>query len=205
MPFSTYDELKTAIIDELDRDDLSTKVDDFIDLAEARHKREIRIREMIKRSQVAATTRYVALPDGFLDMITLRILTDPVTVLKQVDFYEMNRIRTEGDATPSTFAIHEEVEFNCDIADGSPLTIEMIYYAEFTPLSDANTTNGLLTRAPDAYLYGALVASSPWLSEDERLTTWNNLYNAARDGLVIADRRSRQSGPLFSAVAGDTP
>lgn len=205
MPFTSYSELKTAIIDELDRDDLSTKVDDFIDLAEARHKREIRIREMIKRATVSVSTRYLALPDGFLDMVTLRILTDPVKVLKEVNIYEMNRQRDSGDNIPSLFTVHEEIEFNCDIADASPLTAEMIYYAEFTPLSDSDTSNGLLVRAPDAYLYGSLVAASPWLMEDERLTTWNNLYNAARDGLLIADRRSRHSGPLFSAIASGTP
>ena len=205
MPFSTYAELKTAIIDELDRDDLTTKVDDFIDLAEERHKNEIRIRQQIKRSRVSASDRYLALPSGFLDMATFRVLTNPVTILDQVSLHEMNRQRQEIDGIPSLFTIHEEIEFDVGIDDTSPLTMEMIYYAEFTALSDSNTSNGLLTRAPATYLYGSLVSAAPWLSEDERLQTWNDLYNLARDGLTIADRRSRHSGPLFSAVAGATP
>jgi hypothetical protein len=213
MPFSTYAELKTAIIDELDRDDLTTKVDDFIDLAEALHRHgseadeipALRFRGMIRRSQLSATTRYVALPSGFLEMITLRILTDPVTVLREVNLHEMNRQRESGNNTPSFYTIHEEIEFDSDIADASPLTVEMIYYAELTALSDSNTSNALLNTAPGCYLYGALISAAPWLSEDERLTVWMRFYKGLASGLVGSDRRSRQGGPLFSAVAGGTP
>lgn len=205
MALDTYSNLKTTIADYVDRDDLAAQIDDFIDLAEARHKREIRIREMQVRAQASASTRFLSLPSGFLEMQTLRLLTDPVTVLTEINFEEMNRARIETTTggRPRFFTIHEEIEF--DKIPDQAYTAEMIYYQAFTPLSDANTTNGLLTRAPDLYLYGALLAAAPFLVEDDRIQVWNGLYEQASDGLKLADRRGRHSGAIASRVFGATP
>lgn len=203
MALDTYANLKLAIADYLDRDDLSSQIDDFIDLAEARHKREIRIREMQQRSQATTSGRRIALPVRFLEMQTLRLLTDPVTVMTEVNLHEMNRVRNEATGKPSFFTIHEEIEFNT--VPDSGYTVEMIYYAEFVALSDSNTSNGLLVRSPDLYLYGALMASAPFLVDDERIAVWERLYTSARDGLAQADKRSRHANPLVSRVSGATP
>lgn len=201
MAIDTYDDLKTEIADHLDRDDLATKIDTFIDLAEARHKRDLRMREMIRRSTADASGRYLALPSSFIGMRTLRLLTDPVTVLQEVNLYEMNRIRSEDTGKPTWYTVHEEIEFNKTPDD--TYTAEMIYYAEFTALSDSNTTNALLARAPDAYLYGALISAEPYLWNDERVTLWAQFYRAAVDRLNGMDRK--RAGPLVSRVVGRGP
>lgn len=203
MALDTYANLKTAITNFLDRDDLTPYVDDFIDLAEARHKREILIREMIARSDASASGRFLALPTRFVKMKTLRLLTNPVTVLTELNLHEMNREREEGTGKPSFFTVHEEIEF--DTTPDDTYMAEIIYYASFLPLSDSNTTNGLLTRAPDAYLYGALGASAPFLASDERLQVWETLYGIARDGLLLSDRQGRVGTPLASRLSGATP
>jgi hypothetical protein len=203
MSLDTYSNLKATIANFLDRDDLTAYVDDFIDLAEARHKREIIVREMISRSQASLSGRYMALPTRFVKMKTLRLLTTPVTVLTELNLHEMNRERDETTGKPLFFTVHEEVEF--DVTPDSAYTAEMIYYASFSPLSDSNTSNALLVRAPDAYLYGALVASAPFLASDERLQVWETLYGTARDGLLLSDRQSRYGTPLFSRTSGAAP
>lgn len=203
MSLDTYDNLKLAISDFLDRDDLIGQIPDFVTLAEARHKRELRIREMVTRAQASFDVRFLALPARFIQMQTLRLLTDPVTVLTEVNLDSMNRERSESVGKPTFYAIHEEIEF--DVKPDQAYTAEMVYWAAFEPLSTANQTNGLLTRAPDAYLYAALSASSSFLVEDERIQTWETLYGIARDGLLVSDRRSRHSGPLVSRVTGATP
>jgi hypothetical protein len=136
-------------------------------------------------------------------MKTLRLLTDPVTVLTELNLHEMNRERSETTGKPEFFTVHEEIEF--DKTPDTSHTAEMIYYAEFVPLDSTNTTNGLLTRAPDAYLYGALVASAPFLVNDERIQTWESVYGLARDGLIHAERLSRHGGSLVSRIAGAMP
>jgi hypothetical protein len=203
MALDSYANLKTAIADFLDRDDLTSQVDDFIDLTEARHKREILVREMLARSQAPITGRFLALPTRFVKMRTLRLLTTPVTVMTELNLHEMNIEREERSGKPTFFTTHEEIEF--DITPDDAYTAEIIYYASFLPLDDTNTSNGLLVRAPDAYLYGALSASAPFLTSDERLQTWEQLYGTARDGLLLSDRQARVGTPLFSRVTGAMP
>jgi hypothetical protein len=211
MPLSTFDELKQSISDHLDRDDLP--VADFISLAEASNKQEIHlpdgtiippvlIREMVVRSQAAFTTRFLALPDDFMQMQTVKILGDPVKIVDEVSQHELNRRQTTS-GTPEYFAIHEEIEFN-RVPD-QELTAELIYWAALTPLSALNSSNALLTRAPNVYLYGALAASAPFLLNDERIQTWGALYITGRRGLAGADRRSRRAGPLVARAHGATP
>jgi len=204
MALDTYANLKAAIISFLDRDDLASYADDFIDLAEARHKREILIREMIARSQATLAGRFLSLPTRFNKMKTIRLLTNPVTVLTELSLHEMNLERDAATGRPSFFTVHEEIEFDVP-PDNSPYTVEIIYYANFLPLDGTNTTNGLLVRAPDAYLYGALVASAPFLAADERIQTWETLYGVARDGLLLSDRQGRVGTSLGSRVSGAMP
>ena len=203
MALDTYANLKTAIADYLDRDDLTSNIDDFIDIAEARHKREIRIREQIERAQANMTARYTALPSGFLEMRSLRLLTDPVTLPRQVNIDEMNRLRRETTGKPKYFCIHEELEV--DVTPDTTYSAEMIYYGAFSGLSDAVTSNTLLTKAPDVYLYASLAAAAPFLVDDERIALWEQLYRDARDTLMSANRKAHYGSPLFSRPIGATP
>jgi len=57
--------------------------------------------------------------------------------------------------------------------------VMMIYRASIPALSDSNTSNWLLEEAPDAYLYGTLMQTAPWLREDERVAMWGSLYTQA--------------------------
>ena len=205
MSLDNYAALKSEIGDWLDRDDIDTQIDTFIDLAESRHQREIRIREMLARQQASIDAQYEVLPTGFLQMRELRLLTTPVTRLTEVSPHEMTRLRSKRWITqtgrPCAFTVHEEIEF--DATPDQTYTAEMLFWQELTPLSDSNTTNALLIRAPDAYLFGALVASGPFLEHEERLPTWEAAYSLARDDINKMDRSL--SGPLVSRVAGATP
>lgn len=203
MALSTYAELQTAISDHLDRDDLTAHIPDFITLAEARHKRDIRIQEMITRSALTFNARQIDLPSGLLEALNIRLLTDPVTVLTYMSPHEITRVRSEATGKPSHFTIGAEIEF--DIAPDQSYSGEILFYKEFTPLSDAATSNALLTRAPDAYLYAALVASAPFLMNDERIQIWNQLYQQASAGLANINRQRRHVGPLVARPAGSTP
>lgn len=203
MALNSYNNLKTAIADYLDRDDLSTQIDDFIDLAESRHKRDLRIREQVERAQATINSRYTALPNGFLQMRVLRLLTTPVCPLVEVNLNEMSALRIESDVAtgrPTYFTVHEEIEI--DIVPDQDYTAEMIYWGELTPLSGTNTSNALLQRAPDLYLYGALLEAEPFLANDERIELWANLYREGLSALQQADRNSRHGGALASQLFG---
>lgn len=203
MSLDTYSNLKTAIANTLDRDDLTSEIDDFIDLAEARHKREVRIRQMITREAITINARQISLPADFLETITLRILTNPLTVLTNIDYDEMNRRRVEVTGKPEYFTVADEIEF--DKSPDSSYSGEIVFWEAQQPLSDSVTSNDILANHPDLYLYGALIASAPFLMDDPRLVVWKALYDEAKNSANMQARRGRVSGRLVSRVRGSTP
>lgn len=201
MAISEYQELVDNVSSWLDRDDLTSQIDNFIQLAESRHKREVRFRDMIKRQTLSIANRYVDLPVGYLEAKTLRILTDPVTVVKSVNLHEMNRRRREVEDTPAYFTTHEQIEF--DVTPDEAYTGEIIYFKALTGLSSSNTKNALLTEAPDVYLYSTLAATAPFLADDARIATWETLYQNAKN--EVNELGLKEIGPLVSRVSGPTP
>jgi hypothetical protein len=205
MSLDTYANLKAEIADWLDRTDLTSRIDTFIDLAEAKHAREIRVRAMLHRAvaTLSTSTRFLALPAGYRGMRSLRLLTSPVRILEQCSEHELTVRLQTAEGVPEFFAIHEEIEFN-RLSDDA-YSAEMIYYCPLTSLDDTDTSNWILSNAPDLYLYGALSAAEPFLDNDERLATWKQLYNEGADAINFEDRRSRTSGPQIARTRGSTP
>ena len=203
MSLDSFANLKASIADHLGRSNLTDFIPDFITIAEARHKREIRIREMLTRGSITVDARQISLPTGLLEAKSLKLLTSPVTLLKYKSQHELDLFRSESTGKPEYFTINNEIEF--DIEPDSSYSGEILYYKAETALSDSNTSNNILSRAPDAYLYGALVASAPFLMNDERLTVWNELYNLAVTGLANSNKQDAISGPLVSRATGDNP
>jgi hypothetical protein len=76
----------------------------------------------------------------------------------------------------------------------SAYTGELYYYARNTPLDDSNTSNWILQYFPDAYLYGALVHSAPYLVDDQRTQVWAALYQSAIDGINANNEKAKFGG-----------
>ena len=201
MAIETLDDLRSEIADHLDRGDLNGRVDTFIRLAESRHERDIRIREMVSIEELTVDSRRVALPDDFLEGTGIRLLTSPPVALSELSYYEMTLHRQEHARRPTYFTITDQIEF--DSEPDSAYTAELLYHARIPRLTDDNPTNVLLSRYPDAYLYAALSATAPFLMNDERLQVWGALYQEAVQGINRLSRR--RSSPLVARVAGATP
>jgi hypothetical protein len=71
---------------------------------------------------------------------------------------------------------------------------ELLYYAELEPLSDSNASNWLLEMSPDAYLYGALMQSAPYLKDDARMAVWSMLYSGAVAGTNLQSNKAKSGG-----------
>ena len=86
MSIGTYAELQTAVANWLDRGDLTDRIQEFIDLTEARMNRVLRLQLMVNvdtttlggAAALVAGTRDYALPSGYLQMIDFTLTTDPI-------------------------------------------------------------------------------------------------------------------------------
>ena len=196
MAISNYSELKSAIADWLDRTDLTDSIPDFITLAETRHRRDFKIRRMETRvtANTIVDSEYYTLPDNFVAMRNIQLNTNPKTSLEYLTPEQMDRIHagsTKGK--PKAYSIIGNNIHLRPLPD-SVYQIEMLYFKYFTPLSDSNTTNDMLTYHPDAYLYGALVEAEPYLQNDKRIQVWAGYYERAKKDIIDSNERDRHSG-----------
>jgi hypothetical protein len=67
---------------------------------------------------------------------------------------------------------------------------EIIYYQQPPLLDTVNQTNWLSDYAPDALLYRSLLECEPFLKNDERMGTWQNMFTSAM-GLLDGEDMQR--------------
>lgn len=196
MAISNYSELKSAIADWLDRTDLTDSISDFITLAEARHKRDFKLRRMETRvtANTIADTEYYTLPDQYVAMRNIQLNTDPKTSLEYLTPEQMDRIYAGSmKGKPRAYSIiGNDIQLR-PIPD-SAYEIEILYFKHFTALSDSVPTNEMLTNHPDIYLYGSLVEAEPYLQNDKRIQTWASFYDRAKKDIIDSNERDRHSG-----------
>ena len=193
MALGNYTELQASVADFLNRSDLTSVIPDFITMAEAEFNRTLRVREMSVRTQAPIDSQYVKLPDDFLGMRNIDLLTDPVTPLTYKNLQNLDAHRA-SDATgkPIYYSIMQNnIEFS-PVPDGD-YTIEIVYYQKVPALS-AFSTNWLLTDHPDAYLYGSLMHSAPYLQADERIGVWAGKYQQVIQQITTSDEKAKFSG-----------
>ena len=195
MALTTYSELKSAIANWLDRDDLTSVIPDFISLAEHQMERSVRHYKMVERSSGVLDSQYSAVPADWLETIRFGISSGDTHRLEMASLDDLMVRRERGVNTagrPKYFA-HVGQTIELFPTPDATYTTELVYYQKIPALSDSQTTNWLLGDAPDAYLYGALMQAAPYLGEDERVTVWNSLYNAAVASLNAASEKTKNS------------
>lgn len=181
MAISTFAELKTAIADFLNRDDLTSTIPTFIALAEAQINRDIRHYEMENRATAELSSQYLDRPSDWVETIRLHVTSGGTRVLNLLSRASMadKRQGAENATGEPGFYCHSERGFEVFPTPDGTYTTELLYYQKITALSDSNTSNWLLSDHPDVYLYGSLLHSAPYLAEDQRIAVWAQLYSAA--------------------------
>jgi hypothetical protein len=196
MALDNYTDLKSAVADWLDREDLTARVPDFVLMAESMINRDLRVADMEKTATAYLTDGAVALPADFNE--PRRILSN-ATGAYQIALEPLSPTEA-GNLYPSSQSgvpVHYTISGNtlATYPGGGTSQVTMIYYAKLPTLL-AYGTNWLLTKAPDIYLYGSLLHSGPYLGDDGRATTWAQLYQAALEKLQAADQRSRYASSV---------
>lgn len=204
MAITTFSELKTAIADTLNRSDLTSVIPNFIVMCEAKCNRILRTRDQRTRNAaVSISSEYTAVPAAFRQAVKLKITssspTEPLAFItpEEMDIKAAERVDATG--LPIWYTI-EGGYLRVNPAPDTTYTAELVYYAGLTALSDSNTSNWLLSKHPDAYLYGSLVHSAPYLKDDERIAIWAGLFDAIISDINLEDQRSSASARI--AVRG---
>lgn len=197
MAITNYDGLKATVASYLARTDLTEQIPDFIQLAEIRLRRELRLRQMLTSVTTSTTggDSTVALPSDFLQLRDLFVVTNPV---RSLNFVSPSVFSRNGRVTESGLPVYYTIigsEFKFAPAPDSNYTLEMLYYAAPEFLSPQLPSNNFLANCPDLLLYGALAEAEPYLMNDARIQLWSAMYDRGVAQLTAADDQSE-----FSAV-----
>lgn len=196
MAITNYTELKSTIADWLNRDDLTSVIPTFISLAEHQMERSVRHYKMIVRKSALLDTQYTTLPNDWIETIRVHLTSGDTHRLELVSLDDMVELREKSGNTagrPRYYA-HIGEALEAYPTPDSTYDMELMYYQKINPLNSSTTSNWLLDIAPDAYLYGSLLAAAPYLAEDNRIEVWGGLYSSAIQALNNTSDASRDSG-----------
>ena len=175
--FKSYSDLKTQVANYLARQDLNDKIPTFIEMAEIRLNRDLRLRQTLQNSTytMVARKKEVPAPSDFLEMKDQHLNTQPITNLgfqSTSSFFRNGLVNTIGKPR---FYTQVSQNFTYAPTPDSDYEVEMTYYKKPTLMSDTNPSNEYLIYCPDLLLYAALAEAAPYLMDDARLATWQLL------------------------------
>lgn len=178
MAITTYSELVTAVQSWLHRSDLATQAVDFITLGESHLNRNLRCPDMETTATVitSISDRYAVLPAQFNEAVSLDYLGDPLRNYEAADVARSSMVNSAG--LPTAFSVTSQIEFDRISDQSYSMTLSYVKRLDLA----VESTNWLLTRHPDVYLFAALTEAAPFLRDDERVILWT----AKRDAAVLA-------------------
>lgn len=204
MSITTYSELKTAVADWLNRDDITdARLSDFISFGESRIFHDLRIPTMERVVLLDTDSNGMAyIPADFLEPKDVFFNDLPLERLSLTD------LMSRGSASGRPYAFAREngmIRFYPNPGDTTDTDdeIRMIYYAEPDRLSSTNASNSVFLLAPDMYLYGALISAGIYLTvPPEKLNTWGQAFEDIKARLTTHARQSEVSGATMTVQSG---
>jgi hypothetical protein len=193
MTIATYSDLKTSINDWLGRSDLTSKADDFIDLAEAFFNLKLQTLNMQKTGTITTTANVstVTLPADYLSMVMVSLSNDPSPIDKVALKFINEKYRIAQAGRPLVYCDYPENKIQLGPTPDSAYVLNLIYYYGVTPLDNINTTNWLLTSLPNLYLSACLYNAAGYIKDYEAQDRFAVEVNTYLEDLRTKDRSNR--------------
>ena len=191
MTITNYTQLKSTIADFLARDDLTSQIPTFIQLAEGRMSRELETREQEKRATTNLTPsdQYITLPSDFREVREVKLNINPVKVLTYHSPTNLDQTYgTNASGKPEGFSIVGS-EMKVRPIPDTPYQMEIIYIGTLPSISDS-TVPTLFSRSPELYLYGALAEAYIYLLDEQRATVYDSKFTRGLEEVKIDEQRS---------------
>lgn len=195
MAITDYTSLKNTVADYLHRSDLSDSVlSNFVQFGEARMNRKLRLLQQETTASLTLTngTNTVALPSGWVETIDLIHATDKdaITAMTVKDLNSQTGYDTTS-GRPRRYAVTNGFNLLFDLYADQNYSLSLNYFSKWDIATD--DTNWLLTNAPDAYLYAALLEAKAYTKKPEDVGLWSQGLQVAMDDLNRNDNRSRRN------------
>lgn len=174
---TNYPTLIAALEEYLARDDLQSYAPLFVQMAEGRFNTDLKVVEMQKTTGAQAIGNgEITLPPDFVDWISVEwrpangVASQRALNLRYVEADSPEfRHRNRPNGPPQFYTL---LAGKVHIVPEAAGTLELVYYARLPPLTSTEQTNWLITKAPEVYLYGALLEAMLFQKDEERSAQW---------------------------------
>lgn len=202
MALATYSDLIAAVPNWMARSDLTSRIPEFISLAESDFNRELKTRDMLVVNQnFVIAAEYVPVPAGFSQVQNFYINTNPRNALvflpgdAQTTLYNASGI-------PKYYSIVGSMFRFAPFPNGSFGTT-LVYYQDIPGLQ-ANSTNWLMRDHPNLYLFNTLMQASLFVQDDQAAQKWLSAYQTELRSIQNADNEEKYSGTGMAVRASCT-
>lgn len=188
---TNYVDLQTALRNYLHRGDLNAIIPTFIQLAETRFNRNLRLRQMEAEATLPVVDGRVVLPEDWLEFSGA-----PMAGAAQLTFVPRDKwgLHYQQHLGGNYYTIIGSVLHAAWDTSAGTGDVTFRYYQKIPSLDSENPSNWLIREAPDAYLYGALLEAEPYIKNDRRIEVWRQLLQVALNDLQISNDRGKYSG-----------
>ena len=191
----TYDSLVTTVRAYLERSDAATieKIPLFIMLAEQIIATQIKFlgNQAVALSNMTTGEAVIPKPARWHKTTSMNITVDgkrqPVLIRKYEYLRDYWPDPTQTDI-PKYYCDYNWDHWFVAPTPDQDYQFEVLYYERLQPLDSSNQTNWLTEYAPQAMLYGTLLQAMPFLKNDDRIGTWQVMYQQAMDILTAEDK-----------------
>ena len=189
MAISTYSELKTAVASWIVRTDLTSIIPDFITLAEADIRKDVRCQAMETLTSSTLTGETLAHPTRYLEAKILTVGGYSFEYITPASYLALDDAATDRVFT----SIGQSLYIN-DATSGD--AYKLVYYAGFAAFSGASDTNWILTNEPDIYLSMSCRYAAAYMKDTEEEGRFAARYAASVARLNSQQQRSMHTTQL---------
>lgn len=174
------------------RSDIAAKVAGFIQLAEAEVNRILRQNPQHGITTLTAASSVLTLPSDAVKAQTIRQTSTNKPKINWTDIATVENYLSEISETGDPeWAAEIDGTIYLAPAPANAVTFKLTYLKKVPALSDAATTNWLILKHPDVYLWGALEQASLYDHDDAAMQNYARKFQLALASLMKAEREDK--------------
>jgi hypothetical protein len=181
----TYDSLLTDVRNYLERGFTAEsdaivfeQIPRLITLAERRISTELKIQGFIRAVQtpLSVGVSIYQKPDRWRDTISMEV-NGKILFARAYEFLRTYWPDPTATAAPEFYADYDYFRWLIVPTPNAVTTLDVIYYEQPRLLGDDFQTNWITAYQPRLLLYATMIEAAPFLKNDERVATWQSLFD----------------------------
>ena len=193
-----YSGLQTHFANYLHRNDLSGQLDTFISMVQAKLNRQIETLDLdVATTLTTDGTSLVDLPTDFLELKSIRVASNGgYRTLEQKSMIQMAQVLESYGGTEDVPYYYARYGGKLEIAP-TPETgteILIVYKAALEAFVNSTDTDFILTKYPEAYIYGVMHEAALYTRDEAKIGFWGGYFSAVISDINEQGKQAEWSG-----------